>query len=166
MRCRVCELPGGSPNLPAGQRWVVPMRVTPATIRPRQGVRCQSWCLEWDTASGPTLSVLLGTRKWKTSRVRPAPGSRIVGRANHGSDDPWTRSWSGRRMSARDWLSKTRTYTTRSWAKCWVSNLVLYFVKLRLLFFYTVVLLNWVLCFSLQNFFLILILLEQQIIIW
>lgn len=121
-RCRLCELPGRSPTLPAGQRWAVPMRVTPATIRPRQGVRCQSWCLEWDTASGPTLSVLLGTPKWKTSRARPAPGARVAARTSHASDGPWTRLWFGPRMSARDWLSKTRTCTTRSWAKCWVSS--------------------------------------------
>ena len=113
--------------LPAGQRWAVPMRGTPATIRPRQGVRCQSWCLEWDTASGPTPSVLLGTPKWRASRAPPAPAARAAGRASRGSGGPWTRSWCGRRMSANDWRSKTRTCTTRSWAKCWVSQIKLPF---------------------------------------
>lgn len=110
--------------LPSGQRWVVPMRVTPATIRPRQGVRCQSWCLELDTASGPTLSVLSGTPKWRTSRAPRVRAARVAGRASRGSAGPWTPSWCGLRMSARGSRSRTRTCTTQSWAKCWVREFI------------------------------------------
>lgn len=120
--CRA-PCPGASPKTlqnQFGQKWVVPMRVTPVTIRPRQGARCQSWCLEWDTASGPTRSVLSGTARWKMKRARPAeaPAVRDAVRASRGSGGRWTPSWSGPRMSARGWRSRTRTCTMPSSAKC------------------------------------------------
>lgn len=110
-------LPGWCRQPEGGQRWVVPMRVTPVTIRTRLGARSQSWCLEWDTVSGQTPWALSGTPK---RRASPAPGTRTVGRMSRGSGDPWMRSWCGRRMSASGWHNKIQTCTMRSWAKCWV----------------------------------------------